>query len=520
MDTRGNLYAAGEFLTAGGVRANGIAKWDSATSSWIALGTGVDGTVYALAVDASGNLYAGGEFTAAGGAVANHIAKWDGTTSSWSALGSGINGAVQALAVDGNGTAVFTGGNFSMAGGVTANFTARWDGTTSSWSALGSGMNGTVQALAADGSDTAVYAGGYFTTAGAAQANGIAKWDGTTSSWSALGSGMKRTISRPCVICAVPRAATAPALDGDLSEWDGFPIDVLARENATTIIGPPPEHSDAFATLQWAWDPTGLYLAVHVRDDLLVYDSADPAEDDVFELAIDGNNDNAGGGPGDHLYRITQDGRQSDAGVAIHALTVAARTVPTGWNLEIFIPSGQLNLGGLEGEWPGRQFRFNWALGDDDTGGNSDNRLIAFGTRLDPPEPAWPTATLSIETWNVRHFDGLVEAGRWELFGRGVLNDVFFVDSATTAGPPAPAFGRRPMAARPGAAFPSWRAPRSAASCSPIAIAAGSWATTIASSAPRTAARPGSLPLVATIWMVRPCWNSRRPTTCGAAGTT
>ena len=188
----GHLYAGGEILTAGGVPANGIAKWDPAISSWSGLGAGLDNTVYALAVDESGNLYAGGDFTAAGGAVAgNHIAKWDGTTSSWSALGgSGINGTVQALAVDGNGTAVFTGGNFSVAGGVTANFTARWDGMASSWSALGSEMNGTIQALAVDGKGHAVYAGGYSPLPGAAQANGIAKWDGRTSSWSALGSGL------------------------------------------------------------------------------------------------------------------------------------------------------------------------------------------------------------------------------------------------------------------------------------------------------------------------------------------
>ena len=50
---------------------------------------GVDGIVNALAFDASGNLYAGGDFTTAGGVSANSIAKWDG--SSWSALGSGMN---------------------------------------------------------------------------------------------------------------------------------------------------------------------------------------------------------------------------------------------------------------------------------------------------------------------------------------------------------------------------------------------------------------------------------------------
>ena len=42
--------------------------------------------VYALAVSGT-NLYAGGDFTTAGGSAATNIAKWDG--SSWSALGSG-----------------------------------------------------------------------------------------------------------------------------------------------------------------------------------------------------------------------------------------------------------------------------------------------------------------------------------------------------------------------------------------------------------------------------------------------
>ena len=62
----------GLFETAGGVSANYIAKWNG--SSWSALGSGVDGTVYALAVSVS-DLYAGGRFTTAGGKVSAYIAK-------------------------------------------------------------------------------------------------------------------------------------------------------------------------------------------------------------------------------------------------------------------------------------------------------------------------------------------------------------------------------------------------------------------------------------------------------------
>ena len=86
-----DLYAGGEFTTAGGVSANNIAKWNG--SAWSALGTGMNGvsTVNALAV-IGGDLYAGGYFTTAGGVRANNIAKWNGSV--WSALGSGIEAGI------------------------------------------------------------------------------------------------------------------------------------------------------------------------------------------------------------------------------------------------------------------------------------------------------------------------------------------------------------------------------------------------------------------------------------------
>jgi hypothetical protein len=175
-----NVYAAGNFTTAGGGFAFDLAKWNG--SSWSALGSGINGgggSVNALAVSST-TLYVGGSFTTAGGSAANNIAEWNG--SSWAALGPGMNGQVLALAVAG--TDLYAGGLFTTAGGNAATRIAKWDG--SSWTALGSGMNDRVYALAVSGSD--VYAGGWFTTAGGNGANYIAKWDG--SSWSALGPGL------------------------------------------------------------------------------------------------------------------------------------------------------------------------------------------------------------------------------------------------------------------------------------------------------------------------------------------
>ena len=74
------LFLAGLFETADGVTVNHIARWDGAT--WSALGTGLEGPsfVYAEALatfdDGSGPaLYVGGDFATAGGIEANGIAR-------------------------------------------------------------------------------------------------------------------------------------------------------------------------------------------------------------------------------------------------------------------------------------------------------------------------------------------------------------------------------------------------------------------------------------------------------------
>jgi hypothetical protein len=90
---------------------------------------GVDGGVSALTVFDDGTgpaLYAGGEFTTAGGVPAHGIARWDGTA--WSSLGSGMNDWVRALTVfdDGTGPALYAGGNFTTAGGGGAGRIAKW----------------------------------------------------------------------------------------------------------------------------------------------------------------------------------------------------------------------------------------------------------------------------------------------------------------------------------------------------------------------------------------------------------
>jgi hypothetical protein len=72
--TGSELYAAGEFTTAGGTNANRIAKWNG--SQWFALGTGLNFTAYALCYSTDG-IFVGGGFTTAGNIqTAYYIARY------------------------------------------------------------------------------------------------------------------------------------------------------------------------------------------------------------------------------------------------------------------------------------------------------------------------------------------------------------------------------------------------------------------------------------------------------------
>jgi trimeric autotransporter adhesin len=248
------LYAAGGFTGAGGVSQVGrIAKWDGSAWSRLTgpLGTGVSNQARALATfnDGSGDaLYVGGTFDFAGGVRVNGIAKWNGTE--WSGLvgptgtiGMG-GGDVNALAIfdDGSGEALYVAGSFARAGGVLVNRIAKWDGN--SWSGLtgpgGPGITGvsdTVNALAVfdDGSGPALYVGGLFTDAGGVTVNGIAKWDG--SQWSALtnpGGGTGVSVAPAEQVRALHAFDGGPLgsalyVGGGFESAGGVPVNRIAR---------------------------------------------------------------------------------------------------------------------------------------------------------------------------------------------------------------------------------------------------------------------------------------------------
>ncbi|MFN0151645.1 MAG: hypothetical protein ACKVU1_13155 [bacterium] len=170
VEHQGTITIGGAFTRVDSVPTNHIAGWDG--SEWRTMGSGLDGTVRALASDGS-RLIAGGDFLTASGVVVNRIAEWDGA--SWQPLGEGLGDAmggwVSCLAFhEGQ---LFAAGNIPEWESRGIRNIARWDGAQ--WRGLGSGTNRAVDDMLSY--EGVLYVAGAFDSAGAKPANLIATWE-------------------------------------------------------------------------------------------------------------------------------------------------------------------------------------------------------------------------------------------------------------------------------------------------------------------------------------------------------
>ena len=194
------LYAGGDFAFAGGVPARNIARWNG--TAWSEVGGGVAGDCVAVFSDgapairalevfgdgvAPPQLFAGGSLLSAGGVPANAVARWDG--SSWKPAGAGfsigLEEGVRDLQSfdDGSGPKLYAAGNWT-------NSLMSWDG--SSWSGLGAfgpfGVDLRALHVFDEGPSSVLVTGGLFGTVDGLSVNGIAAWDGTN--WSGFDQGL------------------------------------------------------------------------------------------------------------------------------------------------------------------------------------------------------------------------------------------------------------------------------------------------------------------------------------------
>ncbi|MCC6678613.1 MAG: hypothetical protein IT436_15880 [Phycisphaerales bacterium] len=261
------LFAGGEFITAGTSTTNFITRWDEPTQSWQPLGAGFNNLVLALTSwDPDGNgpgspqLIAAGSFDLAGGAPARHVARWDG--SAWHALGDGLDDEMRTLAVwdrDGAGplpAQLVIAGNCHAVGSALVNYVYTWDGTA--WQPVGPVLDGNIHALTLLDTDgpgpalTDLVVGGQFITAGSQTVNSIARWDG--SAWHPFDGGITTPLVTP-VVRAV--ASWDPDGNGPLTERlvVGGPGFITTWWDADGWHQPPSDLPQVFTLIPW--DPDG-----------------------------------------------------------------------------------------------------------------------------------------------------------------------------------------------------------------------------------------------------------------------
>src|SRR3990167_3498040 len=179
---RNRVYFGGDFTTANGVIVNGICYWNGTT--FVAMDSGVGGgtqIVLSVEIAPNGNVWIGGTFltVGSGAAACKGLARWNVSAGTWTAFSPGTATFTQvgALEIDSNGT-LYVGGLFTDWNGLSGgDYIAKYDG--SSWSALGTGMNQGVFSLLAH-PDGKIYVAGLFTTGNGVTLNYVGYWNGTT----------------------------------------------------------------------------------------------------------------------------------------------------------------------------------------------------------------------------------------------------------------------------------------------------------------------------------------------------
>jgi len=172
----GKIVIGGEFGSVNGVARQNLARLNAdgtLDKSFIPQAAeGPNGPVFALAIDAAGNVLAGGNFNLIGNTQSTDIARLDPTGKVDKTFGGpgsdeGTNGTVSALIVQPDGK-VLIGGNFTIVRGQTRRNLARLnaDGTLDSVVPATGSVNGPVRALAFAPVQGAAIAGGSFPAGG------------------------------------------------------------------------------------------------------------------------------------------------------------------------------------------------------------------------------------------------------------------------------------------------------------------------------------------------------------------
>ncbi|MFN8359063.1 MAG: T9SS type A sorting domain-containing protein [Candidatus Kapaibacterium sp.] len=199
---RNELFAVGNFVKAGNVNVESIAKWDG--QKWDSPGSGLQGSKlgqYKLAVDSTNKLLVAGKLTSAGGVACNGLASWDGQK--WEAIpisNKDSSAYPMAICVAPNGD-VYLAGSMSVDGKPIAPVLLRKRGNEIV--KIGECPRDTINGvyfyeIACKGD--LLYVTGNFNEISGITAHKVAVWNMKTEKWSTLGSGFVRVIYKDTIV--------------------------------------------------------------------------------------------------------------------------------------------------------------------------------------------------------------------------------------------------------------------------------------------------------------------------------
>jgi hypothetical protein len=177
IDSAGDVYVGGDFTTYKTTNTRQrIAKLNGSTGALdttFNTASGFTDSVYAIVLNSAGDVYASGTFITYKGTSRQRIAKLNGSTGAVDTTfnsSNGFNSYVVALAIDSAGD-IYAGGDFTSYGTVSSGTTTRQrlaklngsTGVATTFNNSTSGINNTVWSVAVDSADN-IYAGGIFST--------------------------------------------------------------------------------------------------------------------------------------------------------------------------------------------------------------------------------------------------------------------------------------------------------------------------------------------------------------------
>ena len=258
------------------------------------LGAGMNGDVFALALQSGGQILAGGNFTTVNGVPENYLARLNsnGTLDRSGFLYglSGASGAVYAL-VDQTDDQILVGGAFTNINGTVLNRVARLntDGSLDSSFNPGAGADNTVYALAETfiGGAREIYAGGAFSLMNGVSRPGLVRLNnnGTVDTAFSTGTGPNAPVYAVAVYPTNSLFAGQVLVGGAFSNINNFAVGCIARLNGDGSMD---------TNFDLNLNASGTVRAIAIQND--------------GRILIGGDFTNVDGVPLNHLARLNPDG--------------------------------------------------------------------------------------------------------------------------------------------------------------------------------------------------------------------